>query len=256
MAWSERGSGEAIVLLHGYLGSSHVWGEFGKMLSGGGRVISIDLPGHGDSAVFDRVHTMEQMATRVALLLERVGAGRVLLAGHSLGGYVALAIADLFPDMLRGIVLFHSHPFPENAGAVKRRAREISVIASGKKRLIYPANVEMMFSTHNVPYMQDALNTLNRIAAETPDDGIVAMLRGMVVRPSRLALVESGRIPLLWILGRHDRYIDYTTMTDSVSLPASATLVTLYSSGHVGFIEQPDESLRAIRQFSGSLAPG
>ena len=127
IAYTERGEGDTIVLLHGYLESLLVWDRFSTNLSRHFRVLSVDLPGHGQSDVISGEHSMEMMAERIAGLLDSLGIEKVLMTGHSLGGYVALAFLELFPERLAGYCLFHSHPFADTDEAVERRNREISI---------------------------------------------------------------------------------------------------------------------------------
>jgi pimeloyl-ACP methyl ester carboxylesterase len=174
----------------------------------------------------------------------------MLLTGHSLGGYVALAFLDLFPGRLAGYCLFHSHPFADTAIAIERRNREINVVNAGRKHLMYPGNIRKMYSPFNLDRMKEAIMRSDEIASVTPDDGIIAMLRGMVVRPSRKELLERGQVPLLWILGIHDQYIDYRTAVAAIDLPGNATLATLYESGHLGFVEEPERSLTLLTDFA------
>lgn len=95
---SDSGSGErVVVLLHGYLESMIVWEEFARLLTPSVRVVTIDLPGHGISEIKGEVHTMEFLAQTVHDALQALGIGHCTLVGHSMGGYVALAFARLWP---------------------------------------------------------------------------------------------------------------------------------------------------------------
>lgn len=250
LAYSDRGNGDVIVLLHGYLESSLIFEKLAEDLVLHFRVISVDLPGHGKSETVSENHTMEMMAHRVRGLLDHLSIGKVLMTGHSLGGYVTLAFLELYSERLSGYCLFHSHPFADTTEAVERRKREQNVVSAGKKHLMYPGNIEKMYSPLNLNKMKGELIRSNGIAAQTPDEGIIAMLNGMINRPSRQALLEEGRVPLLWILGIHDQYIDFRKTTEAVVLPGNASLTTLFDSGHLGFIEEPERSLNLISDFA------
>lgn len=251
--FNDSGSGSPVVLLHGYLESSEIWNGFGEKLSRKFRVISIDLPGHGLSEVWDETHTMEMMAGVVKSVLEFLKIERAFVAGHSLGGYTALAFLDLYPDCLSGYCLFHSHPLPDSPEVIEKRKREIFLVRSGKKDLIYPDNVERMFATSNLDKFSGALENSKKIASLIPAEGIIAALNGMILRPSRVKLMEQGKVPCLWILGTMDNYIPYATITEKVKLPSNARIAVLEDSGHMGFIEQEDLSLKIIADFVSSL---
>ncbi len=251
--FTDSGSGSPIVLLHGYLESSEIWNGFGEKLAEKFRVISIDLPGHGLSEVWDEIHPMEMMAGVVKELLDTLKVEKAFVAGHSLGGYVALAFLELHQDYLSGYCLFHSHPMPDSPEVIEKRRREIFLVRSGKKDLMYPDNIERMFATSNLDKFPEALVNSKKIASLIPADGIIAVLNGMILRPSRIRLMEEGKVPCLWILGTMDNYIPVGTIREKVKLPANAKVAVLEGSGHMGFVEQEDRSVEIITDFVGSL---
>jgi pimeloyl-ACP methyl ester carboxylesterase len=249
ICYTDSGTGTVIILLHGYLESSEVWNGFKDKLSSEFRVISIDLPGHGLSDIYDETHSMEFMATAVKELIDSISIKKVFITGHSLGGYVALAFLELFPWYLSGYCLFHSHPFPDSNEAIDKRKREIAIVNAGKKHLMYPDNVIRMFAPTNVEKYSEALQRSKEIASKIPGEGIVAVLNGMMQRPSRLNVMEEGKVPCLWILGSMDSYIPYDIIQSKVILPVNARVVVLRKSGHLGFIEEEDKSVEVISNF-------
>jgi pimeloyl-ACP methyl ester carboxylesterase len=247
--YSDSGRGSVIVLLHGYLESSLIWNGFATNLARRYRVITIDLPGCGLSDVYGEIHSMEFMATAVKELTDHLSVDKICLTGHSLGGYVTLAFLELFPEKLAGYCLFHSTPFADSTETINKRNREIEIVKMGKKNLIYPENVTKMFATSNLEKFSVALRRSKEIASEIPGEGIIAMLNGMISRPSRLTLMEQGRVPCLWILGSMDNYIPCEPVRAMVKLPLNAGLVILNKSGHMGFIEEEENSVKAISEF-------
>jgi pimeloyl-ACP methyl ester carboxylesterase len=251
--YSDSGAGKVIVLLHGYLESLEVWNGFREKLESDFRVISVDLPGCGLSDVYGEVHTMEFMATAIKELLDFLKIEKIFLAGHSLGGYVTLAFLEFYPDRLAGYCLFHSQPFPDTPEALDKRKREIEIVKLGKKNLIYPDNVTRMFATSNLEKFSRALQRSKDIASQIPGEGIIAVLNGMMIRPSRLTFMEEGRVPCLWILGTMDNYIPCDIIQTKVKLPSNAEVVVLAKSGHMGFIEEEEISLKVISEFVNKL---
>ena len=251
--YSDTGIGDVVVLLHGYLESSEVWKGFAEKLSSQFRVISMDLPGHGASDIYEDEHTMEFIATAVKELLAELGIAKVFLVGHSLGGYVALAFLDLFPGNLSGYCLFHSQPFPDTPEALENRRREIAIVRAGKKELMYPDNVTRMFASVNLEKLSGALQRSKDIASQISREGIIAVLNGMMIRPSRLSVMEKGTVPCLWILGAMDNYIPCELIKDKVHLPVNARVVILKKSGHMGFIEEENKAVQVITAFIQKL---
>ncbi len=251
--FTDMGTGEIIILLHGYLESSEVWNGFEDNLATHFRVISVDLPGHGLSDVYGDTHSMEFMATVVRDLMRYLGAEKAFLVGHSLGGYVALAFLELYPEYLSGYSLFHSHPFSDSAEAIEKRVREIAIVKAGKKELMYPDNVARMFASTNIEKFSEELVRFQEIASRIPGDGIIAVLNGMMIRPSRLTFMEAGRVPCLWILGSMDNYIPCELIRSKVRMPENARVIVLKNSGHIGFIEEAETSAKAIKEFVDNL---
>jgi pimeloyl-ACP methyl ester carboxylesterase len=247
--YSDTGNGSPVMLVHGYLETGDVWSDFGERLSTDYRVITVDLPGHGSSDIFEEAHTMEFLAESLNGLLNTIGIDKVLLAGHSLGGYISLAFLQLFPEKLKGYCLFHSHPFADTNEVLEKREREIMLVNAGKKYLIYPENIKRMFADVNLEKFSAELEKSKSIASGIRAEGITAVLKGMMLRPSRLDLMEAGKVPCLWILGSMDNYIPCEAMQARVRLPPNAELVILKNSGHLGFIEEKELSAAAITGF-------
>jgi pimeloyl-ACP methyl ester carboxylesterase len=242
--FTDLGKGSVIVLIHGYLESLKVWENFARKLSEDFRVVSVDLPGHGKSDIYGEIHTMDFFAGVLSKLLEYLDIPKAFLTGHSLGGYVTLAFADIYPQKLFGYCLFHSHPFADSPEALKKRDREIKFVKAGKKDLMYPENVSKMFAETNLDKFKTEFLRSKQIASEISGEGIIAVLNGMMIRPSRLSVMEDGRVPCLWVLGLMDNYIKSDTIILKVNLPQNAEVVILKNSGHMGFVEE--EALSAI----------
>jgi pimeloyl-ACP methyl ester carboxylesterase len=252
--YSDTGEGEIIVLLHGYLETSDIWSGFAGKLAKKFRIISVDLPGHGLSKVYSESHTMEFMAGAVKELLENLNIKKVFLTGHSLGGYVALAFLELYPGLLKGYCLFHSHPFADRPETIEKREREIKVVRAAKKYLLYPENISQMYASVNLDKFKEELQRSKDIASTIRDEGIIAVLNGMINRSSRLKFMEEGKVPCLWILGKMDNYISSKEVQAKVNLPANAKVVVLENSGHMGFVEEEDLAVKILTDFVKGLA--
>lgn len=252
--YSDEGKGRPVILLHGYLLTGEAWRPLADLLSGTFRIITVDIPGHGGSGVKGDTHSMDFIAEAVRAVIHDCGEEQVLIAGHSMGGYATLAFVEKYPEMLAGYILFHSHPYADAPEGILKRKREIEVVRAGKKDIMYPANISMMFAECNLNNMPAALAKLKKLASVNSANGIVALLNGMMVRPQRTSVIEKGEVPLLWILGRWDLYFSPETATRGIKIPANAEVIILENSGHLGFIEEPDHSAQVISEFARKLA--
>jgi pimeloyl-ACP methyl ester carboxylesterase len=243
------GNGETIILVHGYLESSEIWSRFAGRLSKQFRIISIDLPGHGLSDIDIQSNSMESMASLIKKLIDELGIEKIFLTGHSLGGYVALAFLELFPERLSGYCLFHSQPFADPLETIEKRLREIKIVEAGKKDIMYPENIIKMFGEQNLVKFSDEVDRSREIASKISAEGIISVLKEMIVRPPRVGFMEEGWVPCLWILGSGDRYIPCEEIQKKVCLPLNAKVVVLEHSGHMGFVEEEDRSVEVITRF-------
>ena len=248
--FSDKGTGRAVALIHGYMETSEVWESFADIVSQNFRTISIDLPGHGLSDLRGDVNSMELMAESINAVLNLLNIPKALIVGHSMGGYAALAFLQLFPERLSGITLFHSHPFADSPAAVDNRNKNIALVEAGKKDSMIPDFVRNLYASQNVETMTEALDNSLRIALSVNDKTIIADLKGMIERPSRVGLIEEGKVPALWIFGDSDKHINYGEALKAVKLPSNSEAVVLSGVGHMGFVEAKKISANTLMRFA------
>jgi len=244
-----EGMGTIVVLLHGYLESLDIWSVFSGELMKKFKVICIDLPGHGQSGIISDTHTMEILAEGVKTVLNELNINKCILIGHSMGGYVTMAFADLFPDRLYGYSLFHSTPFRDTEEKKQNRNREIKLVNQGKKEMIFNTNVPKAFANDNLKKLKRKVEQALQIAKNTTDEGVKVILEGMKLRRDRSEILSNSKIPVLIILGRKDNYIPFDLIKERIKLNDKGEIYTLENSGHMGFIEEVEESLRALTSF-------
>ena len=255
LIYSDQGEGKCIVLLHGYLENGRIWTSFTGQFPKGYRFIIPDLPGHGDSGSWGNVHSMDELAAAVKAILDKEGIQKIFLAGHSMGGYVTMAFADLFPAYLSGYALVHSTPFADTEEKRENRDREISLVLCGKKRQIVLVNIPKAFATVNLDKMSRQVELLKNMAMKSPDKGMVALLNGMKERPDRSAVLQDPKLPLLLIGGMKDNYIPVEVFEKLLALAPQARVLRLENSGHMGFLEEPEPVVRSFLDFLEAM-PG
>lgn len=248
VADTERGE-RCMVLLHGYLESMLVWDEFVDLLKDKVRVVTIDLPGHGISMVTGEVHTMEFLADTVAHTMSVLGIERYSVVGHSMGGYVALAMLDLYVSHLDSIVLLSSTTSADSQEKCDRRRREIELIKSGKKNMLARLVPHQGFAPENVKRLKDYIEDISELILITEDEGVQAILAGMIERRSRGEQLRDSGIPHLFIFGRHDYYIPEEVAKQMIDEDPKAEVVWLEHSGHMGFYEEPELCADSILNF-------
>lgn len=248
IADTERGD-RCVVLLHGYLESMIVWDEFVDLLKDKVRVVTLDLPGHGISNVIGEVHTMEYLAKCVGDAMIALGIEHYSVVGHSMGGYVSLAMLDNYRDHIDSIVLLSSTTSADSQEKCDRRRREIELIKAGKKNTLARLVPHAGFAPENVKRLADYIEDIGELILMTEDEGVIAILGGMIERKSRGEdLLKSG-IAHMFIFGRHDYYIPEDVAQEIIDADPTARVVWLEHSGHMGFIEEPELTANAILEM-------
>lgn len=250
---SDQGKGDVIVLLHGYLESLDIWTDFAEELSKNFRVISIDIPGHGESEIINPNQSMIVIANAIKSTLVELKVASCFMIGHSMGGYVILMFQKLYPEMLWASCLFHSHPFADTEETKKKRLREIKLVEEGKKELIAKVNIPNAFADDNLISFKTEIEKSIQIAYKTPEEGIIANLHAMMNRPGFSEFVSESETPFLLIAGKKDNYIDFENLIPKINMPTKGVLSILENSGHMGFIEEKEESLKIINQFINTI---
>lgn len=245
VADTERGE-RCVVLLHGYLESMLVWDEFVDLLKKDLRVVTLDLPGHGVSMINGEVHTMEYLADCVALTMDALGIDKYSVVGHSMGGYVALAMLDKYAKHLENITLLSSTTSADNQEKCDRRRREIELIKAGKKNTLARLVPHVGFAAQNVNRLKDYIEDIRELILISEDEGVIAILGGMIERKSRGEQLRDSGIPHLFIFGRHDYYIPQEVADEMIEQDPNAKVVWLEESGHMGFYEEPEKCAEAI----------
>ena len=247
---ADSGVGEkCVVLLHGYLESMYVWEDFLPLLTPHFRVITVDIPGHGISEVKGEVHTMEMVAEVLRDMLDELGVERVTMVGHSMGGYVSLAFCAAYHERLDGVVLLSSSPNPDTDVKRENRRREIALVRAGKKDALARVAPEAGFAEQNRRRLKPYIDDLVEQVHITEDEGIVALLGGMIERKDQNEMLKSSPVRQLFILGKKDGYIPVEAAEEFIAKNPQAKVVWLEESGHMGFIEQPKECAQALIDF-------
>lgn len=241
-----HGDGEPILLVHGFPLSGRLWDAVARGLGEGYRIIVPDLRGHGRSRATPAA-TMRDYAEDLAAILDRIGEARpVVLAGMSMGGYVAFEFCRLHPDRVRALVLTNTRAQADGAEAAQgRRDTAARVLREGSAVV-----AESMTAKLFAPSAPEALRAEWQAAmAATPPEGIVAALLAMAERPDSFATLAALRCPVLVVAGAEDAITppaDSERMRDAAR---QAVLAVIPGAGHMTAVEQPARFVAVLRSF-------
>jgi pimeloyl-ACP methyl ester carboxylesterase len=247
--FATHGKGKAVVLLHGYLESLEIWNSFASELAKKFQVISIDLLGHGRSGTLNGEASVELMAESVKAVLDYLNIKKSVIIGHSMGGYSMLAFAEMYPDRILGIGLFHSITWADLPEKREARDREIELVKQGKKELVINTNIPKGFADDNLEKLGEHVNQAKKIGFATSETGIIAALNAMKARKNRTYILDKIDVPVLFVAGKKDNYIPVERLLQLTNMPKKKYVAILENSGHMGFIEEKELALDEVENF-------
>ncbi len=250
--YKSEGLGNVIVLLHGFLESLEIWNAFSKELSSSFRVLTIDLPGHGESGYFGENHSMELMADSVNAVLTHLNIQQCVVAGHSMGGYVAIYLAERYPEKVKGFGFFHSHADTDTPEGKHNRDRVINIL---RKNYVSWVNqfIPDLFAEKNKSVYTKQIQQLQAIAGKMSVSAIISAQAGMRDRKSKLGFLATTSQPVFFILGKDDSKMPVSKALDQSVLPKHCEVLILADVGHMGFIEAEDTTLDFIHSFASRI---
>ena len=243
-----HGKGRAIVFLHGFLGSTKIWYEYIQKFSTSHKVILIDLPGHGKSDCYGYIHTMELMAESVKVVLDNLNLRRYIIVGHSMGGYVSLAFAEMYADNLKGLVLFHSTAVADSDIKKLERTRSINLVKRSKGNYVRGAILNL-FNPNLLQFFEPQIKMCEDIANKINQRAIVDSLEGMKQRLNREVILKFAEYPILFVASINDKLITYDSIEQQSKLPKRAYIAKLKQAAHMSMFEEKTTSQKYLSKF-------
>ncbi len=239
--FTTKGTGESLILLHGFLESKEIWTEFIPEFSRYGQIITIDLPGHGSSEVIDEVHTMELMAESVKAVMEHLEIRRANFIGHSMGGYVALAFLEQYPGRVGELMLLNSTPEEDSEEKRKNRERAIEVIKKNKRAYTSMAISNLLTPENEKKHVKE-VNILKERAYKFSADGIISALNGMKIRTNKMEVLKEFAGTKIIVTGKKDPLIEL----NSIKSTAKQCKCRFYAlpGGHLSYLESKEAFLK------------
>lgn len=244
LAYTRRGKGTPLVLLHGYPLDHHLWDDVAPLLEDTFELILPDLRGFGESTTVDSPFTMDDYASDIAGLLDQLGIQKTAIVGHSMGGYVALAFARLYPERVSGLGLVSSQVLadpPDRKEGRYKSAADVSDKGIG-------GVVETMTPkfTSDEPLQAFARETMER---QQPA-AFIGSLKAMAERMDSTPLLSSFKFPVVIIHGEADALIPIDRAREVKKAIPHAHLVELNGAGHMPMMEAKEETAIALKHLA------
>jgi len=252
LAYISLGKGNTVVLVHGFCEDHTIWSDYSQALATRYRVIVPDLPGFGNSSPeYGEAVSIEYYARRVHELLEQLVPSKepITFIGHSLGGYVGLAFAALYPERINGLGLFHSTAYADNEEKKQSRDKVAQYIQDKGVSAFTDNFVEPLFYAGNRNRLATEIEKVKQQARLTSKDGAVAATIAMKERADRTAVLEECKVPVLFIAGKKDTSIPLEKSMEQFHFPAKSLVYFLENVGHMGMLEEKKECLIVLKGF-------
>ncbi|MDI1321540.1 MAG: alpha/beta hydrolase [Algoriphagus sp.] len=243
----EKGQGQPIVLIHGFCEISEMWRDFAEELSSDFRVICPDLPGFGKSPISSDQTTLEDVAVQLEEWLEENQISQPIVIGHSLGGYVALALLELMGSNLKAVGLFHSTAFPDDQEKKEMRDRTVIFLMKNGVDKFVTSFVPPLFAEARREELKTQIDLAVEQAKESTLEGLIAFTRAMRDRKDRLEVLKHFSGPKLLIAGTLDGAVKIES--SRAQKDAFTDYFELEETGHMGMVERKVETLEIVRNF-------
>ncbi len=246
ISFTDEGKGVAVVLLHGFLENKSMWDAYLPLLTQKNRIITIDLLGHGETECLGYVHAMEDQADMVYAVLMYLKIRKTVLIGHSMGGYVALAFAELYPDYVKGMFLLNSTSRADSDERKKNRDRAIVAVKQNYTAFV-SMSISNLFSENNRQLLTEEIEKVKKEALKTPLQGIVAALEGMKIRKDREVILHFAPYPIQLVLGKEDGVLIYNENIEQIE--GTKVQLTTFPDGHMSHIENEKQLKKTLIDF-------
>jgi pimeloyl-ACP methyl ester carboxylesterase len=251
--YRDLGSGEPVVLLHGFAEDGAVWEPVLQGLSANIRLLIPDLPGSGRSQLA-AVTTIESMAAAVKAILDKEGIERCILVGHSMGGYIALAFAEAYPERLLAFGFFHSTAYADTEEKKAGRARSIAFIREHGAAPFIRQSTPSLFAPETREDRPGLVEDMISRYCGFSADALAAYLEAMMQRLDRVSVLARSGVPVLFIIGEKDQVVLPEQALSQVAVPALSYLHILLKAGHMGMLEEPAAGAAIIQSFVNFIA--
>ncbi len=247
IAYAVHGAGPMVMLVHGYTESKEIWYPIAKQLGGQYTFVMPDLPGHGSSDLVPEL-SMESIARMLGELAMELDSGRFTMIGHSMGGYASLCFAEKYGHLLNGIGLFHSNARADSAEIKSNRLRMIDIIDQDHGSFLNGFIPDLIFE-ENRQALNDEIAVLQERASSISKEALIASQKAMMERQGSIELLATTDMPVLFIIGKQDKRVDFHQVLAQAVLPKRSFVLILENCGHMGYLEAPKDTLAALSGF-------
>lgn len=237
--YSRKGSGEILVLIHGFLFAKEIFNEVMPRLTDAYDVIAVDLPGHGLSEMENEIYSIYDYVDAIEEVLMHEGIKEATWLGHSMGGYIVLAALERNIPMNRAILAYSSDLADSEEQKEKRTKQQQQITELGVNSFVDEV-IENFFAKDAD---KEKIEFARKIAYQASKEGLVVALEAMKNRRNQQTLLEQINKPILVIEGSEDKIVKPIVTNNSL------VQKVITNTGHMGMLENHEQFVVAVQEF-------
>ena len=238
---------KTLVLLHGHGMDDTLWDEVVPLLDGSFTVVRPNL------SLLANCRTMEAYADEVHRLLTASQIDKFTLIGHSMGGYIGLAFAEKYPQMLEGFGLFHSSAFADDEAKKQQRNQLADLLRTEDAETFIRRTLPNLFGERFKETQPEEVQHYIRQYGKLPAEALAVGMEAMRDRPDRTPVLAELPFPVVFIIGMDDQVVPFEVVMEQARFPEKIYPFVLAEAGHLGMLERPEASARILRWYVGQV---
>jgi pimeloyl-ACP methyl ester carboxylesterase len=242
------GNGKPVILIHGFGEDGEIWNQQAAHLSNNYKVIVPDLPGSGKSEMIDDM-SMEGMAEEIHSIIHEEDIDACPVIGHSMGGYIALALAESYYNHVSALGLFHSTSFADSDEKKEARRKGIAFINQHGAFPFLKNTIPNLYATHSIDETPELPAQQIAAAHNFSAPALVSYYEAMMQRPDRTNVLKADKRPVLFVMGKYDTAVPLADGLKQCHLPEKSYIHILQNSGHMGMVQEPDAANEILEKF-------
>jgi len=241
----ERGKGNPLILIHGFPFHQSIWDDYIEKLSDQFLVITVDLPGFGKSRGLPMPFTISQVADALLHFITSKKMHNIALVGHSLGGYVALAMIEKNPELFSALVLFHSTAYADSSEKKESRSKVVEFVKKNGALPFTTGFIPPLFANQN----HQAVEKVKQIASKATAETVIGYTLAMRDRSDQIKTLERFKNPTLFLAGEKDTGIPVDSVLEQASHCKKPEIHIFEKVAHMGMFERTEETAAKIKGF-------
>lgn len=234
---------KAVVLLHGFGEDATIWSGYVPFLQ---KDFYMIVP---EYARLSNLKSIEDYADFVEKEVTSKGFEKCVIIGHSMGGYIALAFAEKYPEKVLGLGLFHSTAFADSDEKKAARDKNVEFLKTHGAEAFIKVSTPNLYAEAFAKKYPEIIQKHIEATSTLPVEALIAGMTAMRDRPDRKHVLKSLRCPVMFIIGEKDKSVNPADAKAQIMVPKFFSSSILDEVGHMGMVEEPEDCLKFVGKF-------